>query len=70
MRVRCAIEALPFENPKLNAVANTTWEGSFADLLDKAIARTNGLKLINTKPFEPHPASELKGPMARLRRRV
>ena len=54
VRVRCAIEALPFENPKLNAVANTTWEGSFGDLLDKAIERTNGLKLINTKPVEPH----------------
>jgi hypothetical protein len=28
------------------------------------------LKLIEAKLVEPHPASELKGPMARLRRRI
>jgi hypothetical protein len=41
MRVRCAIEALPFEVPKLSATAITTMdEKSFAAQLDRAIERS------------------------------
>ena len=70
-QIRAAIEALPFETPKLTAIGVGHYEGSFADLLDKAIERSQRpLKLIDAKPVETHPASELKGPFARLRRRV
>ena len=75
-RMRAAIEALPFETPKLTAVATTELNGnSFGELLDRAIARVERSKqppppkMIDVTPV-PHPASELKGPMVRLRRRV
>jgi hypothetical protein len=52
-----AIEALPFEVPKLSATAIASMdEKSFAAALDRAIERS---KL---------PASELKKPMSRYRR--
>jgi hypothetical protein len=74
-QMRAAIEALPFEVPKLTAVATTELNGqTFAELLDKAIARSEGSKrpppkLIESKATEVHPASELKGPMPRPRGR-
>jgi hypothetical protein len=41
VRIRAATEALPFESPKLTAVAHAPLTGKdFATLLDKAIART------------------------------
>jgi hypothetical protein len=45
---------------------------SFAAQLDRAIERNQKreMKLIDARPVEPHPAEELKGPFARLRRRV
>jgi hypothetical protein len=73
VRMRAAIESLPYETPKLMAVANVT-EGSFAKMLDRAIERSRPLKMIELKP-EPttdnnvqHPAEELKKPFAKLRR--
>jgi hypothetical protein len=75
-RMRAAIEALPFETPKLMAVGSSVMDGqSFGALLDRAIERIERSKrpqptLIDVTPVEPHPASELKGPFARLRRRV
>src|SRR5215831_10665071 len=69
-QARVLIELLPYHAPKLTAVATAALDGhSFADLLDRAIERSHGMKLIEAQPV-PHPASELKGPMARLRRRV
>jgi hypothetical protein len=41
VRVRCAIEALPFEVPKLSATAIATMDGkTFAQALDRAIERS------------------------------
>jgi hypothetical protein len=69
--MRLLIEIYPYYRPKLTAVAVGHYEGSFADLLDKAIERSQRpLKLIDAKPVEPHPASELQGNFARMRRRV
>jgi hypothetical protein len=52
-RMRAASEALPYENPKLSAVAMASMSGSeFARALDRAIARS-GVKLIEGKPVEP-----------------
>jgi hypothetical protein len=69
VRVRCAIEALAFENPKLSATAVTRMDGkSFAEQLERAIERSQK-PLPPPKLIEQHPASELSGPMSRLVRR-
>jgi hypothetical protein len=47
VRRRAAIEALPFESPKLSAMAVLP-AGDFADRLERAIARS-GVKLIEEK---------------------
>jgi hypothetical protein len=47
VRIRCAVEALPFESPKLSATAVLTSE-DFADRLEKAIARS-GVKMVAAK---------------------
>jgi hypothetical protein len=71
-QMRLLIELLPYYRPKLTAVATTVLDGrSFGELLDKAIERQQRPKLLpKSQPVEPHPASELAGPFARLRRRV
>ena len=67
VRVRCAIECLPFETPKLSATAITSMDGkSFADALERAIIRSQSPPLLNG-PVEPLPASELKGPFSNYR---
>jgi hypothetical protein len=72
-QMRAAIESLPYETPKLMAVAH--FDGNFADQLDKAIeART--MKLIEHAPepepvpTETHAPDELKGSFPKLRRRI
>jgi hypothetical protein len=71
-QMRLLIELLPYYRPKLTAVAH--YQGSFAEALEQAIERRANRPppslLIEAKPVEPHPASELKGPFARLRRRI
>jgi hypothetical protein len=52
-RMRAAIEALPYENPKLSAIAVNYMSGdSFAAKLERAIARS-GVRLIEAKAVEP-----------------
>jgi hypothetical protein len=47
-RIRCAVEALPFEAPKLSAVGVGYLDGTaFADRLEKALQRSDGARLIN-----------------------
>jgi hypothetical protein len=71
VRVRCAIEALVHEYPKLSAIAHKHFD--FATELEKAtieraIERSKQpVPLLNGK-VEELPASELKQPMQRLRR--
>ena len=67
-RMRAAIESLPYENPKLSAVAHGHFDGtSFAAQLERAIARSKApLALISPTTIE-HDPSELKQPNQRYR---
>jgi hypothetical protein len=66
--MRAAIEALPFETPKLSAQQHVHFDGSFAAQLERAIARSQSPLVINAPTIE-HSADELKGVMPRLERR-
>jgi hypothetical protein len=64
-QMRAAIEALPFEVPKLSATAITSMdERSFAAQLERAIERSKGPPLLNG-PVEPLLPEELKKPFVR-----
>jgi hypothetical protein len=59
------IEMLPYIAPKLSATAIATMDGkTFAEALDRAIERSNGPLLLNSR-VEELPASELKKPFVR-----
>ena len=67
-QMRAAIEALPFEVPKLSASAHLIGdEKSFAAALDRCIERSKSPPQLNGKVQEL-PASTLKAPMSRFRR--
>src|SRR6516164_4168944 len=62
---RMLIEMLPYIAPKLSATAIATMDGkTFAEALDRAIERSNGPLLLNSR-VEELPASELKKPFVR-----
>src|SRR5262249_32066165 len=68
-QARCAIESLPYETPKLSATAVATMDGkSFAEALERAIARSQSATPLLNGPVEQLPASALKRPMSRYRR--
>jgi|SRR5215469_5955887 len=72
VRVRCAVEALSHEYPKVSAVQVSHMTGQdFASALDRAIARSQSPHVINAPPALTiqHSPDEMKGPMARLERR-
>jgi hypothetical protein len=53
LRMRAARECLPYENPRLSAMAITSMdEHSFARALDRAIARSNGARVIEHRSDE------------------
>jgi hypothetical protein len=71
VRVRCAVEALPFENPKLSATAIATMDGkSFAAALERAIERSKAplpqRAMIEHEPLVP--SEELRKPFTTFRR--
>jgi hypothetical protein len=54
VRIRSAAEALPYENPKLSAMAVTSLSGNdFAAALDRAIARSGKAPLLIEAKVEP-----------------
>lgn len=70
VRVRCAIEALNHEYGKVSAVPVTSISGqqSFAERLERAIARSQSPPLLNG-PVEPLPATVASRPFSRPYRR-
>jgi hypothetical protein len=73
-QLSAAKEAIAYEKPKMAVVAH--FEGSFYEALEREIEKRANRPppslMIEAKPVpvEPHPAEEMKGPFARLRRRV
>jgi hypothetical protein len=68
LRMRAAIEALPFEVPKLSATAIATMDGkTFAEALERCIERSNNPPQLNGS-VEQLPASELSKPFPKYRR--
>jgi hypothetical protein len=72
-QTRCAIESLPYENPKLSATAIATMDGqSFAEALDRCIERS-GIKplpppkVIEAKAVEQVSAEVMKKPFSNYR---
>jgi hypothetical protein len=69
-QMRAAIEALPFEVPKLSAAAIATIDGkSFAEALERCIERSRSPVPMLNGPVEPLPIEELKQPFQRTYRR-
>jgi hypothetical protein len=62
-RMRAAMAALPFESPKLAAMAVSSMNGQdFGSLLDRAIARSQApLKVIEHRPDETAPGVSWTG---------
>ncbi len=68
-QMRAAIEALPFEVPKLSAAAVASIDGAtFAQALERCIERSRQPVPQLNGPVEPLPASEYRKPMSRYRR--
>jgi hypothetical protein len=65
-RLRAAIEAAPYKHPKLSAAAIGHFEGeTFAEALERAIARSQQPVPLLNGPVEELPASDLKKPFVR-----
>ena len=67
-QARCAIEALPYETPKLSATAIATMDGKdFAAALDRTIERGQQPVPLLNGSIEQLPASELRKPISNYR---
>jgi hypothetical protein len=67
-QARCAIESLPYETPKFSATAVATMDGkSFAEALERAIARSQSPPLLNGPTPPELPAEELEKPFSNHR---
>jgi hypothetical protein len=73
VRVRCAVEALVHEYPRVSAVAVTSMSGqSFAEALDRCIARSKAPLALNSPQVIEHEPTvspeEMRRPFQRYRR--
>jgi hypothetical protein len=69
VRMRAAIECLPFENPKLSAVQHQhLTKEDFATMLDRCIERSRQPTPLPRPRVIEHSPSELKTPHQRYRR--
>jgi vacuolar-type H+-ATPase subunit F/Vma7 len=68
VRVRCAVEALAHEYPRVSAVAVTSMSGQdFATALERAIERSRSPHVVNVPAPTTVEAEELKRPMPHYR---
>ena len=68
-RMRAAIESLPYENPKVSAVAISHMSGNdFASALERAILRSKSPLPLPAPNTIEHDPAEMKRPNARFRR--
>jgi hypothetical protein len=71
VRMRAAIEMLPFMHPKLAVTAQVSEMNDLATMLDRRIKRYQGMKMIEHRPpppMEPSPSPppvDVKPPMAK-----
>ena len=65
VRMRAAIEILPFIHPKLAVTAQVSEMNDIATLLDRRIKRYQEMKLIEHQPQPAAPPVEVKPPMAK-----
>jgi len=64
-QARCAIEALPYENPKLSATAISHFDGlTFAEALERATTRSEMVRGSTTVPMLNGPVEELPASVA------
>jgi hypothetical protein len=56
VRMKAAVEALPYEQPRL-AVTAIVHGDDFARLLDRAIERSNGARMVKALPSPDEPSS-------------
>jgi hypothetical protein len=72
MRIRCAVEALPYENPKLGVTAHVSVDGSFAERLERALVRSAQSAVLLNPPAIEHEelvsANDMKRPFQSYRR--
>ena len=69
VRVRCAVEALVHEYPKMSSVQVSHMNGQdFASALERAIQRSKSPLALNAPAVIEHDPAELKKPNARYRR--
>jgi hypothetical protein len=73
VRVRCSVEALVHEYPRVSAVAVTSMSGqSFAEALERAIQRSKAPLALNPPAVIEHEptvsSEEMKRPFSRYRR--
>ena len=70
-RIKAAIAALAYENPKVSAIAYGHFNGqSYAEALERAIKRSQSpLPLPAPGPTIEHDPAELRGPLTRFERR-
>jgi hypothetical protein len=68
VRMRAASLAIPFEHPKLSAAQLVHYDGTWAERLDKAVARSEAARVVNGAGSKPRVIEHQPQPKPSLRR--